>query len=145
MKLAMTRYLVLVAVLVSTGMAGVARMTLANDRDDASQKGGESHIGHFRHAVFFAFKEGTSEAKIAEIEKAFGALKNEIPSIIDYEWGLSESVEKLNDGFTHCFLVTFKDKAGLEAYIPSAPHQAFVKKLKPHLEKVFVFDYTAGE
>jgi len=145
MKLAMTRYLALVLVVVATGLAGVARMTVANDRGDASQKGGGSHIGHFRHAVFFAFKEGTPKGKVAEIEKAFGALKNEIPSIIDYEWGLSESVEKLNDGFTHCFLVTFKDKAGLEAYLPSAPHQAFVKMLRPHLEKALVFDYTAGE
>lgn len=145
MKLTMTRYLVWMAVVVSTGLAGVTRMTLANDSGDASQKAGGSHIGHFRHAVFFAFKEGTPKDKVAEIEKAFGALKNEIPSIIDYEWGLSESVEKKNDGFTHCFLVTFKDKAGLEAYIPSAPHQAFVKILRPHLEKVLVFDYTAGE
>ena len=126
-------------------LAGVMTMTLADEKSDTSQKGGGSHNEHFRHVVFFTFKEDTSKAKVDEIVKAFGALKNEIPSIIDYEWGLSESVEKLNDGFTHCFLVTFKDKAGLEAYLPSAPHKAFGKLLKPHLERVFVFDYTAKE
>ncbi|RYD64602.1 MAG: Dabb family protein, partial [Verrucomicrobiaceae bacterium] len=57
----------------------------------------------------------------------------------------SESVEKLNDGFTHCFLVTFKDKAGLEAYLPAEAHKEFGKKLKPLLEKAFVFDYTARD
>ena len=130
-------------VLVFTGLVSVTTMTLADDSNDAKQKGAGSHVGHFRHVVCFAFKEGTSRAKIEEIENAFGQLKNEIPSIIDYEWGLSESVEKMNDGFTHCFLVTFKDKAGLELYMPSEPHQAFIKLLKPHLEKAFVFDYTA--
>ena len=62
---------------------------------------------------------------------------------VDFEWGPSESVEGLNDGFTHCFLVTFADKEGLEVYIPHEDHQAFVALLKPSLEKVFVFDYTA--
>lgn len=131
-------------VLLFTGsLAGMVTMTLADEKGDSSQKGAGSHIGHFRHVVFFSFKEGTPAAKVEEIEKAFGDLKNQIPTIIDYEWGPSESVEKLNDGFTHCFLATFKDKAGLEAYLPHEAHQSFVKILKPHLEKVFVFDYTA--
>jgi len=126
-------------------LAGVMTMTLADEKSDSSQKGGGSHIGHFRHVVFFSFKEGTPASKVEEIEKAFGELKNQIPTIIDYEWGPSESVEKLNDGFTHCFLATFKNKAGLEAYLPHEAHQSFVKILKPHLGKVFVFDYTAKE
>ncbi|HBJ87677.1 MAG TPA: stress responsive alpha-beta barrel domain protein, partial [Verrucomicrobiales bacterium] len=49
----------------------------------------------------------------------------------------------LNDGFTHCFFVTFADKAGLEAYLPHAAHQEFVSKLKPQLDKVCVLDYVA--
>ena len=129
----------------AASLAATTTMTLADEKSDSSQKEGSSHIGHFRHVVFFSFKEGTPAAKVQEIEKAFGELRNQIPTIIDYEWGPSESVEKLNDGFTHCFLATFKDKAGLEAYLPHEAHQAFVKILKPHLEKVFVFDYTAKE
>ncbi|MCF6311255.1 MAG: Dabb family protein [Verrucomicrobiales bacterium] len=141
----MSKYLVLWAAMVFIGLSSVTMMTLADDSGDAKQKGSNSHVGHFRHVVFFKFKEGTSRAKVDEIVKAFGALKAEIPTIIDYEWGTSESVEKLNDGFTHSFLVTFKDKAGLDAYLPSDPHQAFVKMLKPHLDKVMVFDYTAKD
>jgi hypothetical protein len=97
----------------------------------------------FRHVVCFKFKDGTPAVEIAEIEKAFGALKSKIPTIVDFEWGTSESVEKLNDGFTHCFFVSFADKKGLEAYIPHPDHQAFVALIKPKLDKVFVFDYTA--
>ncbi|GEM_PF-1261017 len=40
-------------------------------------------------------------------------------------------------------LVSFKDKAGLEVYLPHPAHEDFVKLLKPHLEKVYVFDYVA--
>jgi hypothetical protein len=101
------------------------------------------HTGHFRHVVCFKFKDGTPAAEVAEIEKAFGALKDKIDTIIDYEWGTSENIEPLNDGFTHCFVVTFKNKQGLEVYLPHADHQAFVALLKPKLDKVFVMDYTA--
>ncbi len=97
----------------------------------------------FRHVVLFKFKPGATAEQVKEIEKAFAELPSKIDSIKGYEWGPSESVEGLNDGFTHCFLVTFKDKAGLEAYLPHEAHKAFGAKLKPLLEKALVFDYTA--
>jgi hypothetical protein len=99
--------------------------------------------GPFRHFVSFQFKEGTPDAKQTELVDAFMALKSKIDAITDLEWGGTENIEPLNDGFTHSFLVSFKDKAGLEAYLPHPAHEEFVKLLKPHLEKVYVFDYTA--
>ena len=101
--------------------------------------------GEFRHVVFFKFKADATPEQVKEIEKAFAELPSKIPTVVRYEWGTSESVEKLNDGYTHCFLVTFKDKAGLEAYLPHEAHKAFGAKLKPLLEKAFVFDYTAQD
>lgn len=97
----------------------------------------------FRHVVMFAFKPDATAEQVKEIEKEFAKLPSKIDTITGYEWGLSESVEQKNDGFTHCFLVSFKDKAGLETYIPHESHQAFVAKLRPILEKALVFDYTA--
>lgn len=99
--------------------------------------------GLFRHFVSFQFKEGTSDEKKDELVKAFLELKSEIEEIVDLEWGETDNIEPLNDGFTHSFLVTFKDKAGLATYLPHPAHEAFVERLKPHLEKVYVFDYTA--
>ncbi|MEM6279791.1 MAG: Dabb family protein [Verrucomicrobiota bacterium] len=99
----------------------------------------------FRHAVFFQFKESATDNDIQQIVDEFMLLKGKIDTIVDIEWGFSESVEGLNDDFTHAFLVTFEDKAGLETYIPHPDHVAFVEILKPHLEKVFVFDYTAKD
>ena len=77
--------------------------------------------------------------------KAFLGLKKEIDVIVDLEWGATDNIEPLNDGFTHSFLVSFRDKAGLATYLPHPAHEAFVAKIKPHLEKVYVFDYTAGK
>jgi hypothetical protein len=99
--------------------------------------------GLFRHFVSFQFKEGTADAKKQELVEAFLALKGEIGEIVDIEWGETDNIEPLNDGFTHSFLVTFRDKAGLAIYLPHPAHEAFVAKVKPHLEKVYVFDYTA--
>jgi Stress responsive A/B Barrel Domain len=103
-----------------------------------SQAGGE-----FRHVVMFQFKDSATSAQIEAVEKAFGELPSKIDTIVDYEWGTSESVEGRNDGLTHCFFVTFKDKAGLETYIPHPAHVAFKEILIPILEKALVFDYTA--
>ena len=97
----------------------------------------------FRHVVCFKFKEDAKPAQIKTIEKEFAALKGKINTILSLEWGTNVSPEDRAKGFTHCFIVTFKDRAGLDVYLPHADHQAFVKVLKPILDDVFVFDFIA--
>ena len=96
----------------------------------------------FRHAVFFKFKDGTPAAEIAEIEKAFAALKGKIDTIADYEWGTSESVEKLNDGFTHGFIMTFASPEARDEYLPHPEHERVKAIVVPCLARVIVFDLT---
>ena len=78
---------------------------------------------------------------------AFRELPSKIEQIIGFEWGVNNSPEGLNDGFTHCFLLTFKDEAGRAAYLPHPAHKAFGDVLRPYNDKVFVIDYwgNAGE
>ncbi len=97
----------------------------------------------YRHVVCFKFKDDATKEQISAIEKAFAELPSKIDTITGYEWGTNVSPEGLANGFTHCFIVTFKDKKGLEAYIPHKDHEAFVAKLKPILDKVFVIDFVA--
>ena len=94
-----------------------------------------------QHVVSFKFKEGTSTVQIEQIEKAFVALKDKISEIVKLEWGTNNSPEKLNKGFTHCFIVTFKDEKSRSVYLPHPEHKAFVKILKPVLDDVFVIDF----
>ncbi len=97
----------------------------------------------YRHVVFFKFKDSASAEQVQSIEKDFAELAKKIDTVKAFEWGTNVSPEGLNDGFTHCFLVTFADKAGLEVYLPHPAHTEFVGKLKPLLDKVCVVDYVA--
>jgi hypothetical protein len=94
-----------------------------------------------RHAVFFKFKDGTSDADVGKIVEAFDALPKKIDSIKDYQRGKNVSPSGFDDGFTHCFLLTFADEAGRKKYLPHPDHKAFGDMLRPHLDKVFVIDY----
>ena len=94
-----------------------------------------------RHAVYFGFKESSSKEDIKGVVDAFRALPGSIEEIIDFQNGENNSPEKLDDGFTHCFLLTFADEKGREVYLPHKDHKAFGAVLGPHLDKVFVIDY----
>ena len=94
-----------------------------------------------RHVVLFKFKAEAKPEQIQEVVTAFGELKQKIDTIHAYEWGTDVSPEGKSKGFTHCFLVTFKDAAGRDAYLPHEAHKAFVKKLLPILDDATVLDY----
>lgn len=94
-----------------------------------------------RHAVFFQFKESSTAEEIKQVEEAFASLPSKIDAIIDFQYGVNNSPEGLDDGFTHCFLLTFKDEAGRETYLPHPAHREFGNVLRPHMKAVFVIDY----
>ena len=94
-----------------------------------------------RHVVLFSFKEGSSTEQIKAVETAFAALPKKIKEVKSFEWGTNNSPENLNQGFTHCFFVSFASEADRAVYLPHPDHQAFVEVLKPVLDKVLVIDY----
>jgi len=94
-----------------------------------------------RHVVLFKFKDGTTDAQIRQIERVFCALPEKIDAIYNFEWGTDVSVENLQQGFTHCFVVTFRSRANRAKYLPHPEHKKFGKLLDPHLDKVLVIDY----
>ncbi len=96
-----------------------------------------------RHVVLFRFKDDTSSQQVREIENAFRALPEKVDTICDFEWGTDVSVENLQQGFTHCFLVTFRSEADRAKYLPHPAHKEFGGILGPHLDKVLVVDYWA--
>jgi hypothetical protein len=124
--------LTIVAGLVLAGVSAV------NADKKSSQKESAKLL---RHIVLFQFKKETSKAKVKEITSTFAALPGKIDAIEDFEWGTDVSVENKAAGFTHGFLVTFRDAKGREEYLPHPAHQNFVKLVGPHVENVLVFDY----
>lgn len=94
-----------------------------------------------RHVVLFKFKAEVTSEQVQEVIDEFRKLSTKIDSVKGFEWGTDVSPEKLADGFTHCFFVTFADEKGRDAYLPHPAHQEFVNIAKPRLEKVLVVDY----
>lgn len=105
--------------------------------------GGEQKL--LRHMVLFKFKADVNEAQVKEVVDAFAALPGKIDVIHGFEWGTDVSVENKAAGFTHGFLVTFKDEKGREIYLPHPAHQEFVKLVGPRVENVLVFDYWTSK
>lgn len=111
-----------------------------SDEDGAEESASSEQV--LRHAVFFSFKEESTPEEIQSVVDAFAALPGKISEIIDFQHGTNNSPEGLDDGFTHCFLLTFKDEAGRAAYLPHPAHSGeFADTLRPHMKDVFVIDY----
>ncbi len=96
-----------------------------------------------RHVVLFKFKPEATKEQIQEIVAGFQALPKKVDGVTAFEWGTDNSPEGLAEGFTHCFVVTFKDTKSRDAYLPHTAHKEFVAILLPRLEKVLVVDYFA--
>ncbi|WP_192877704.1 Dabb family protein [Arenibacter hampyeongensis] len=110
-------------------------------KEDIRMQNFKNQDSLLRHVVLFKFKANTSKADIAKVEAAFSALPSKIPQIVGYEWGLNNSPEGLDKGFTHCFFLTFHSEEDRAIYLPHPDHKAFGAVLTPHLEDVTVVDY----
>ena len=89
------------AVLLTWGMFGMAS-------ELCSSEAGAAASGPLRHVVLFKFKDGTTSAEIQQVVDAFRELPKKIDAIQAFEWGTNVSPEQKAEGFTHCFLVTFR-------------------------------------
>ena len=93
-----------------------------------------------RHVVLFAFKADAGDS-VRQVEEAFCRLPQLIPQIRSFEWGTDVSPENLQQGFTHCFLLSFASAEDRDAYLVHPHHQAFGRLAQPYFEKVLVVDY----
>ena len=98
--------------------------------------------GPVYHVVHFKFKADAKKDDIEKVVTAFAGLKTKIPTIQDFQHGTNSSPEGLSKGFTHCWIVTFKNTADRDAYLIDPAHKAFVEVLKPHLEEPMVVDFV---
>jgi len=81
----------------------------------------QNRIGQLKHVVLFTFKASSSAQEVENVAHM--------------------SPEHLDQGFTHCFTLTFNSEKDLADYQSHPEHKAFQTILKPHMDKVFVVDY----
>jgi hypothetical protein len=122
-----TIYLFIITMIVTTFPA-------ANAQDNAGSKA-------LRHVVLFKFKDTSKPADVEKVEQAFAGLSQKIKLIKAFEWGTNVSPENVNQGLTHCFLVTFSSEKDRDDYLVHPDHKAFVDVAGPHIDKVTVVDY----
>src|SRR3990172_8821839 len=106
-------------------LAGVAVYLAFGHSVTAAPENDEGQV--LRHVVLFKFKEGTTPEQIKTVHGAFLDLKNGMDFIVSIEGGKDESPENLQQGFTHAFIVTFKNAADRDKYLPHPVHKEFVK------------------
>ena len=120
-------------------LGAISIMFAASSNSDAADPKGKV----LRHIVLYKFKDDLPQEKLQEVIDAFAGLPKKIDTVIGFEHGTNVSPEGKSEGFTHCFVVTFRDEAGRKIYLEHSAHQEYVNIVKDRREKVIVFDYWA--
>lgn len=94
-----------------------------------------------RHVVLFKYKDQSTAADVKKIDQAFRELPAKIKLIKDFEFGVNNSPENLNQGLTHCYFLSFSSAKDRDAYLVHPAHKAFTDIAGPHIDKVTVVDY----
>lgn len=94
-----------------------------------------------RHVVLFKYKDQSTASDVKKIEQAFRELPSKINLIKDFEFGVNNSPENLNQGLTHCYFLSFSSAKDRDAYLVHPAHKAFTDIAGPHIDKVTVVDY----
>ncbi len=94
-----------------------------------------------RHVVLFGFADAATESDIATVIRRFAALPELVSGIQAFEWGVNSSPEALNNGLTHCFMLTFGSVEARDDYLVHPDHVAFADFVGTRLEHVTVVDY----
>ena len=98
-----------------------------------------------RHVVLFGFKPSASSQEVDALVARFTALARLVPGVEAFEWGRDVSPERLNQGHSHAFTLTFASESARDGYLVHPDHQAFVAWAGPFIEKALVVDYWANE
>ncbi|WP_434354937.1 Dabb family protein [Parasalinivibrio latis] len=95
-----------------------------------------------RHVLLIKFQPSVTQAAIDDIQVLFEEIPTKVEGVLAVEWGLNNSPEGLNKGYTHCVVMTFTNDAGRQNYLPHPEHLALKNVFVPALEDVIVFDYS---
>jgi hypothetical protein len=95
-----------------------------------------------RHIILIRFKSTAQINEINELKASFESMPLKVEGVRSVEWGLNDSPEGKNKGYTHAVLMNFVDEAGRDNYLPHSEHDELKKLFGPILDDLVVFDYT---
>ncbi len=94
-----------------------------------------------RHVLLIKFKEKSEASEIKKLKALFESMPEKVEGVVSVEWGVNDSPENKNQGYTHSVLMTFIDENGRQNYLPHPEHEALKDVFGPLLEDIIVFDY----
>lgn len=94
-----------------------------------------------RHLLLIKFKESAKPLAIEHLKGLFESMPDKIEGVTSVEWGMNDSPEGKNKGYTHSVFMTFSGEDARQRYLPHPEHEALKQVLRPLLEDVLVFDY----
>ena len=95
-----------------------------------------------RHILFITLTDDASPEQINAVRQAFLHIPKLVEGVISVEWGINDSPEAKNAGFTHCVLMTFADEAARQRYLPHPAHDALKSIFRLVLQDIVVLDFT---
>lgn len=95
-----------------------------------------------RHILFITFTDSALPEQILAVRTAFLQIPARIEGVTSVEWGVNDSPEEKNAGFTHCVLMTFADEAARQRYLPHLAHDDLKVIFRPILREIIVLEYT---
>lgn len=96
-----------------------------------------------RHVLLIKFKEYSEVSEIVKLKSLFESMPEKVEGVVSVEWGVNDSPEGKNKGYTHSVLMTFTDENGRRNYLPHPEHEALKDVFRPLIEDIIVFDYQA--
>ncbi|HGM5323933.1 TPA: Dabb family protein [Serratia marcescens] len=95
-----------------------------------------------RHILLITFIDEVPLETIRQIRDAFLHIPQLVEGVESVEWGINNSPEDKNAGYTHCVLMTFLDEKARQHYLPHPSHEALQSILLPVLNNIIVLDYS---
>ncbi|NRD74396.1 Dabb family protein [Shewanella sp. VB17] len=94
-----------------------------------------------RHILLIKFKQSVDSSQIDTLRALFESMPSKITGVVAVEWGVNDSEENKNKGYTHSVLMTFDNEEARQHYLPHAEHDQLKEVFRPLLEDILVFDY----
>ena len=91
------------------------------------------------HILNWSYREDVSGEERARIESELEALPTKVPSLKGLHWG--PVVGGRNQSFSHCFIMLFDDKAGLDEYAAHPDHALFAGPFREACAVQVVVDF----
>lgn len=97
------------------------------------------------HIVLLKLKKRATPARIRAMFRSLAGLQKKIPGIVSFEHGPYSSPEGMHKGYTHGFVMIFKNAKARDAYLPHPEHEKVkaqvLSLLEGGLDGVVAFDF----